>query len=598
MSYMKKIIFALMCFLLFFVYTFKSAADDLKSIEAVSVEQLTVNPSNLDLESISGYEDSFSVLPSGVVKMDRFSGSVWLRVSIESLKNKSDDIYFRDGSDNILLLGSPFLSEVDYYFAGEKDDFMHRSPVVRSLGSSPGGIYSRFPALLLSGLPKDGYIYLNVRNTLPIHFKIYSMKVASFLSHSLKTTFVHVAFFCSLFVLILAFLFFYYMTNNKLYLVSAIRQVSIFLTLLFFCGNSQHIMGIQAQISGLIAWGAFSMTGIMTIVFYYFSNESDSENASFHLSCCRFVAVQAILSSLQLIFFYLGMYFWASGMSVLIIGLPILTDTLLVRANEEGRVGLSRPIYVLSRLFYHMGLTGIIISTLFPAEFGNIETVSMLCIILKSVILAYALTRETRFRLRNYSSLVIQRAHYKELSQIDPMTKLTNKSHMLMLLREHVHDSLMSGRPLSFIMLDIDFFKRFNDTFGHQEGDRALIFAAKVIRMCLRETDISARYGGEEFSVVLLGTSLERAIFIAERIRKTCEFNSKELGEKKVFTISLGLTVIQPGDTPETIIKRADTALYRAKQNGRNRTEVELGDNKSVDLAAYQKGPAATEVHD
>jgi diguanylate cyclase (GGDEF)-like protein len=126
-------------------------------------------------------------------------------------------------------------------------------------------------------------------------------------------------------------------------------------------------------------------------------------------------------------------------------------------------------------------------------------------------------------------------------------------------------------------MTDIDHFKKFNDTWGHQIGDMVLREVAKCVRACIRDTDIAARYGGEEFAVILPETDLEGSLLFAERLRQKVEESSFDgpKGPLKV-TISIGLSSI-PVHTAETsleMIKLADDALYVAKRNGRNRVET------------------------
>ena len=131
-------------------------------------------------------------------------------------------------------------------------------------------------------------------------------------------------------------------------------------------------------------------------------------------------------------------------------------------------------------------------------------------------------------------------------------------------------------------MVDIDFFKKFNDNYGHQLGDQVLKLVAKTLTTSVREGDLPARYGGEEFSVVLPNADLEVAREIAERIRK-------RVGVKKIvkrstgedlgnITMSLGIARYDIGESMQELIKRADEALYAAKRTGRNRvlTEVDL----------------------
>jgi diguanylate cyclase (GGDEF)-like protein len=122
-------------------------------------------------------------------------------------------------------------------------------------------------------------------------------------------------------------------------------------------------------------------------------------------------------------------------------------------------------------------------------------------------------------------------------------------------------------------MLDIDGFKAFNDTYGHQAGDRALVMVAQVIRESVRVLDTVARYGGEEFVVILPETDLAGAADSAERIRSAVESRKLSLGEMNVgVTLSAGVAEFPTdGETVESIIASADQALYRAKEEGRNR---------------------------
>jgi diguanylate cyclase len=136
--------------------------------------------------------------------------------------------------------------------------------------------------------------------------------------------------------------------------------------------------------------------------------------------------------------------------------------------------------------------------------------------------------------------------------------------------------------PHSFcvLLLDVDFFKKFNDTYGHLVGDKVLRFIGATLRNCVKGKDLSARYGGEEFAVILPETGIEGAQILAEQIRcaiSAGKLLNKETGENYgKITISIGISSYQPGDTPATLVKRADQALYRAKANGRDRVELML----------------------
>jgi diguanylate cyclase (GGDEF)-like protein len=135
------------------------------------------------------------------------------------------------------------------------------------------------------------------------------------------------------------------------------------------------------------------------------------------------------------------------------------------------------------------------------------------------------------------------------------------------------------GGNLAVLMMDLDHFKKINDTHGHSVGDKALKLVAATCRAALREIDIFARYGGEEFVVALPETSLERAVRVAERLRQALGETSitPETTESLHITMSIGVAVTGPGCVDlKTLLKRADEALYTAKSKGRNRVEVVL----------------------
>ncbi|MFH1993349.1 MAG: diguanylate cyclase [Pseudomonadota bacterium] len=161
-----------------------------------------------------------------------------------------------------------------------------------------------------------------------------------------------------------------------------------------------------------------------------------------------------------------------------------------------------------------------------------------------------------------------------EMNIKDPMTGVYNRRYLESCLEREFEIHKRYKKPLSLIMLDIDFFKRVNDTCGHQCGDSILIECASFIDSNIRTVDILARYGGEEFCCLLPETRIESALSTAERIRKKIEDHTFHVNKTKIkITVSQGVAVLSPEITsPETLLKIADSALYKAKEDGRNRT--------------------------
>lgn len=163
----------------------------------------------------------------------------------------------------------------------------------------------------------------------------------------------------------------------------------------------------------------------------------------------------------------------------------------------------------------------------------------------------------------------------EELASHDELTGLYNRRQLMHSLELEKKRADRSGQLFSIIMLDIDHFKHINDTFGHLKGDEILKEVAGVLKTTLRETDICARYGGEEFMLVLEHADKEKAKICAERLRQLIEAR-KFLQSEENFSVtaSLGCTTYRPKEELSQMISRADEALYRAKNSGRNRVEA------------------------
>jgi diguanylate cyclase (GGDEF)-like protein len=169
-------------------------------------------------------------------------------------------------------------------------------------------------------------------------------------------------------------------------------------------------------------------------------------------------------------------------------------------------------------------------------------------------------------------------AQVVELSLTDSLTGLRNRRYFELFLQAEVTRSQRYGRDLSVIMIDLDHFKKYNDTFGHPAGDEALQRVAEGIRTGARRgLDIVARYGGEEFIVILPETSQKSAFVVAEKIRNSIT------GLKNVksrITVSIGVAAVQGECNAEELIGRADRALYQAKHRGRNQVCISEGERK------------------
>lgn len=154
----------------------------------------------------------------------------------------------------------------------------------------------------------------------------------------------------------------------------------------------------------------------------------------------------------------------------------------------------------------------------------------------------------------------------------DNLTKAHNRRYFIEYLNKEISRAERKGTTFSLIMFDIDRFKHINDTYGHSTGDEVLKTLINIVQKDLRKSDVLSRIGGEEFMILLPDAKIKEAVFTAERARKTIEnYTFKDVGK---VTVSFGVTIYQDGDIIDDMLKRADTALYLAKNGGRNRTET------------------------
>ncbi|MDH5655296.1 MAG: GGDEF domain-containing protein [Spirochaetia bacterium] len=154
----------------------------------------------------------------------------------------------------------------------------------------------------------------------------------------------------------------------------------------------------------------------------------------------------------------------------------------------------------------------------------------------------------------------------KSMAYYDPLTGLMNRRSFIENLKLEIARSRREHAPLSLMMIDIDFFKKINDEFGHDAGDRVLEEISGKIRASIRESDTAARYGGEEFIVLCPGSTLTGASLLAKKLSESI----KEIDFPKQVSISIGTTILEELDDIDSICKKADIALYEAKKNGRD----------------------------
>jgi len=181
----------------------------------------------------------------------------------------------------------------------------------------------------------------------------------------------------------------------------------------------------------------------------------------------------------------------------------------------------------------------------------------------------------TQIRKKRYSAWLRDNVQLSmELAVTDPLTRLYNRRYMESHLGTLIDQATARSKPLALLIVDIDYFKSINDTYGHDAGDEVLREFATRLKKSIRGIDLACRYGGEEFVIVMPETDMAVAAVVAERMRRRIANDSFSVGndhDPVQVTISVGLASLVATDDAASVLKRADQALYRAKRDGRNR---------------------------
>jgi len=179
---------------------------------------------------------------------------------------------------------------------------------------------------------------------------------------------------------------------------------------------------------------------------------------------------------------------------------------------------------------------------------------------------------ESFVEIPNKEDLVLKVEELEKTAYLDHLTQIANRAYIDNMMESKISEFERYGWNFGFMIIDIDKFKNFNDTYGHQIGDEVLKMVASSLKANVRPFDMAGRWGGEEFVVVAANIDYGKLMELAERLRMLVEHSYREIdGNKLAVTISIGVAMCNKADTIASLTKRADDRLYKAKENGRNR---------------------------
>ena len=460
---------------------------------------------------------------------------------------------------------------VTYHSPGEEHGFLvKRTGAERPLASRD--IRARSFILELPTDFRDGdWFYVRIQSVVSINMRVTAWTQDALTTH-IWTDFLGFGIVYGILLGMTLYNFFVYLfLRDRVYLHYVLYMASIFIYHLFNYGHLDTFLALSPSwvlqwhwmaLGNIWLWGAVFVRSFLNL----------KENSPF----LNKVAWVIIFVSAMLILF--GALEWSRLTNIISnILTPVISGLGLAAGIVCLRRGFKPALYFLiawtfllvGATLYAMG--GVVIEQSFVTVYTLIIGSGM-----EALLLSLALAERIRILQSEKEALEQSERRLRELSVRDGLTTLYNKRFLMGRLAGEIEVAVQLKQSLSLLMLDVDDFKRFNDDYGHVEGDQVLIRLARIIRKSARDTDTACRYGGEEFTLILPGAPAGLAGAVAERIRETFarQAFTPRTGKVVSSSVSIGLTEYREGEAAEELISRADEALYRAKRSGKNRVEI------------------------
>ena len=476
--------------------------------------------------------------------------------------------------------GSPaakttWLLATDYVYL-DQIDFYRPIPggweVVKTGLNRPFGTRELVNRSFVFTLPQAGqgpftcYLRLATKGFNPLHFRAWSLP--AFISHSTKENYLFAICYGVLLSMIAFNLFIAISLRDRVYLYYVSYILFALFTMTFLHGQASALWDFGTQGFVRILWANM---GLFTAFAYLFMR-----------GILNTKSLAPRLDKLLIFGFGYGLCITAAGLMDLpwasrwlTLGSGIFSPWLALTA---GLVSLRRGVAAARYFLLAWGVLAVAVVIFVIQELGPMQgeywarNSLLVGTALESILLSLALAARIRTLREERRVLAESETRFKNLSYSDGLTGLFNKRFFALHLEEALRDGQASDERPCLLFIDLDDFKLFNDTHGHDQGDLVLRSLAEVITDSVRSEDMPCRWGGEEFAVILLGATLDSAAAIAERIRQ--RFAHKVFspnGQAVRQTLSVGLARASAGESAEQFIRRADQALYQAKRAGKNR---------------------------
>lgn len=361
----------------------------------------------------------------------------------------------------------------------------------------------------------------------------------------------------------------YISSRYKEYLYYSLYLISSTLWIFYMYGSMAHYLHLSGEIPFRFNFGA--MCGPIFLSLFVQAIFNTKELYKKEHSFLNSVIVILVLNIIYgLIDFRSALQLTFIPLNYAMIVFLVVAISIYIKGNKIIKIFLFAHIfYLIFNIYALLFYMGIVDSTYISFHGIGIG------IAVEALVLSYLVAYKFKVMEQEKEEDRLREIDLRLLSVTDAMTKLYNRRYFAEISENIIAMSQRNKEELSIIMLDIDKFKKVNDTYGHQFGDEVIITLANILRENQRKSDIVCRYGGEEFVLLLPNTSLDAAMIVAQKIRTLVESYKLRVPSNKLFhfTISLGVAsvAVEHEENLDVAFKRADEALYKAKSSGRNR---------------------------
>ncbi|MCL2010751.1 MAG: GGDEF domain-containing protein [Synergistaceae bacterium] len=529
---------------------------------------------HLGLDEVLGlHSGDFRPISGNVVRFWNVKDELWIRIPMSKLREMDRAL---PAEKAVLSLQCGLFSSVGFYIPTAEGEFTYSAYGIGTFLEEQR-LPQRFPAFFLSGDYDNGHAYLNVRTNIPVSFGV-SVQDED-VHHYIVSRFVagYLIFYSCLMALTLTCLLLYLMTGDPGYAIAALRQLGalIFLFIVndvflyIFCLT--YSFTLPPRTVYILCWLGLGLHGVMQAFLCRHLLRTDEEPAWLkrliyaHALLCVIMAASAFRQEPHI------------TLALAVLALIMDTISFLAVGFLKFRQGYHVVfLFVLSRLAFMLGCVALSTIALYVPHTYVAESFLMVFFLLDPILLFLMMIPDTRRRFMLYFFMENKEGGYDVLSERDGLTGLYNKASFLALFDGKFKAAQKALNPLAFIVMDIDYFQEYSKSRGRQEGDKLLIFLAKLTRQSLRESDVAARHAGGEFGIILPGGTLPFAVLVAERIRQGVEKYGAALNKPPAVTLSVGMSFMKREDTMAELIQRGYEALHLARNNGCNRTEFEL----------------------